>query len=74
MPFERLVVLIHAGRRFTFRVGHERGAPSDCPPRLSVWLVETEGHVYPSRLHVTGDEQPEFFRGLADAAIKRHGL
>ena len=58
---ERIVQLIEAECVYTFRVDH------DLP--LSFWRVEIPGRMpYLAPLHVTGDEQPGFFRALARVA------
>ncbi len=62
MDIERVVTLDHDGRHLTFRV-------EKLPP-LAFWSVESEGRIYPSPVHVSGDELPAFFRAPADAALR----
>ena len=62
MQIERIIEVDHDGRRFTFRVDEE-------PPFAFVfWRVESEGRIYKSAIRVTGTEESEFFRALADVA------
>lgn len=61
---ETVVQLEHEGRRYTFRVDHD--------PPLAFWRVECEGRVYLTPMRVMGGEEPEFFRGIVEAAMK-HG-
>ena len=62
---EPVVQLTHKGQLFTFR------ADRDSPP--SFWRVESEGRIYGSPAEVSGNEQPEFFRMLADTALREWG-
>lgn len=62
---KRVVHLDHHGQRFTFRVDHD--------PPLAFWTVESAGRIYRSPLSVSGDELPDFFRALADAAAREWG-
>jgi hypothetical protein len=60
-----VVKLDHKGHRFPF-TGDRRDA-------FTFWRVESEGRVYPSPMEVSGEETPDFFRALADAALE-HGF
>jgi hypothetical protein len=61
-----VVRLTHKGRHFTF--WHTSDGP------LAFWRVESSaGAMYVSPVRVVGDEHPEFFRRLADMAV-REGL
>lgn len=67
MSLEPIVQLTHKGRLFIFTA-------DPVPPfRMAFWLVQSEGRQFRSPLQVTGTEQPEFFRALADAALKDWG-
>jgi hypothetical protein len=63
---DRIVQLSHAARLHTFRI--------DPDPPLAFWRVESEGRVYRSPLRVLGDEQPAFFRELAQVADRETWL
>ena len=67
MNFDHATQLTHKGRVFNFR-------PDPVPPfRMAFWLVECEGRMFRSPERVTGDEPPEFFIALADAALAEWG-
>jgi hypothetical protein len=67
MTIERVVQVVEAGRRFTFRVEHD-------PPFGEFWCVEVAGRApIPVPLRVTGTEQPAFFRALAQMIAEREG-
>jgi hypothetical protein len=66
MKPQPVVQLTHKGRQFTF--WHTGDGP------LAFWRVESSaGAIYVSPVRVVGDEQPDFFRALADTAV-REGL
>jgi hypothetical protein len=62
MTIERIVQLKHQGQRFTFT--------ADCEPPLRFWRIESAGRIYRSPMEVSGEETPDFFRALADAALR----
>lgn len=78
MDLERVVQITHAGRVCTFRV--QRGASfarlKDGGRALHpfFWRIEVDGRTYRSPIRVTGDETPDFFRGMAEGAARELGL
>lgn len=60
---DRIVRLTHQGRVYTFRV--------DPDPPLAFWRVEAAGRAIPSPVRVLGDEEPGFFRTLAEWADRQ---
>lgn len=63
MALNPVIQLTHNGQLFTFRWDPEG------PFSLAFWLVESEGRVYRSPTRVTGREQADLFRALANDAL-----
>jgi len=57
----RIVILDHKGKRFVVRHEADNG--------VLFWTVEYSGGVYRPPLTVSGNEQPGFFRAVADAVL-----
>ena len=68
MQLQSAVKLDHNGRRFTFWMESD-----PLPHTVAFWTVESAGRIYRSLLTVSGIEQPAFFRGLADVALREWG-